>query len=105
MASDSHILSVYQTGPLTVVGFGGQDVLDQVNIAACRAEILGLVEEHHTEVLAFDLTGVKFIPSGLLGLLASLRHQNVKIQIYNPSPDVQEVLEVTHLNQVLEICH
>lgn len=105
MATDSQILNVYQSGPLTVVGFGGQEVLDQVNIAACREELLGLVAENHTEVLAFDLTGVKFIPSGLLGLLASLRNQNVKIQIYNPSPDVQEVLEVTHLNQVLEVCH
>lgn len=105
MASDSHILSVYKTGPLTVVGFGGQEVLDQVNISACREEILELVANHKTEILAFDLTGVKFVPSGLLGLLASLRHQNVKIQIYNPSDDVQEVLEITHLNQVLEVCH
>jgi anti-sigma B factor antagonist len=105
MTTDSQILNVYQTGPLTVVGFGGQEVLDQVNIAACREELLKLVAAHQTEVLAFDLTGVKFIPSGLLGLLASLRHQNVKIQIYNPSADVQEVLDVTHLNQVLEVCH
>jgi anti-sigma B factor antagonist len=105
MSSESHILDVYKAGPLTVVGFGGQDVLDQVNIAACREEILELVGTHKTEILAFDLTGVKFVPSGLLGLLASLRHQNIKIQIYNPSDDVQEVLEVTHLNQVLEVCH
>ncbi|MDB5390548.1 MAG: hypothetical protein JWM11_6194 [Planctomycetaceae bacterium] len=104
MAAHSQILDVYQTGALTVVGFGGQEVLDQVNIAACREQVLELVAAHHTETLAFDLTGVKFIPSGLLGLLASLRNQNVKIQIYNPSPDVRDVLEVTHLNQVLEIC-
>ena len=105
MAADAQILNVYQAGKLTVVGFGGREVLDQVNIAACREEILALVAAHHTEVLAFDLTGVKLVPSGLLGLLASLRNQNVKIQIYNPSPDVQDVLEVTHLNQLLEVCH
>ena len=105
MTSESQILSVYKTGPLTVVGFGGQDVLDQLNINSCAKEVLRLVSANQTQMLAFDLTGVKFIPSGLLGLLASLRNQGIKVQIYNPSPDVQEVLDVTHLNQVLEVCH
>lgn len=100
---EPRILNLYQTGPLTVVGFNGEEILDQVDIAACRAEIMALVEKYHVETLAFDLTGVKLIPSGLLGLLASLRKQNVKVQIYNPSADVREVLEITKLNQVLEI--
>lgn len=103
MSLEPQILSVYKTGPLTVVGFGGQEVLDQVNIAACRSEIMKLVEVNKTEVLAFDLTGVKLIPSGLLGLLASLRNQGVKIQLYNPSEDVMDVLQVTHLDTVLEV--
>lgn len=103
MAVEPQILSVYKTGPLTVVGFGGQEVLDQVNIAVCRSEIMKLIELNKTEVLAFDLTGVKLIPSGLLGLLASVRNQGVKIQLYNPSEDVREVLSVTHLDTVLEI--
>lgn len=103
MTLEPQILSVYKTGPLTVVGFGGQEVLDQVNIAVCRSEIMKLVEVNKTEVLAFDLTGVKLIPSGLLGLLASLRNQGVKIQLYNPSDDVLDVLQVTHLDTVLEV--
>lgn len=103
MTLEPQILSVYKTGPLTVVGFGGQEVLDQVNIAACRTEVMQLVEANKTEVLAFDLTGVKLIPSGLLGLLASLRNQGVKIQLYNPSEDVMDVLQVTHLDKVLEV--
>lgn len=105
MTTEPQLLSVYKTGPLTVVGFGGQEVLDQVNIAVCRSEIMKLVAENATEVLAFDLTGVKLIPSGLLGLLASLRNQGVKIQLYNPSEDVQDVLQVTHLDTVLEVLH
>ena len=105
MTAEPQLLSVYKTGPLTVVGFGGQEVLDQVNIASCRHEILKLVQQNKTETLAFDLTGVKLVPSGLLGLLASLRNHGVKIQIYNPSEDVIDVLEVTHLDQVLEVLH
>ena len=99
------ILNVYKTGPLTVVGFGGQQVLDLIDVGACRNEIIALLEAHKCEILAFDLTGVKLMPSGLLGLLASLRKQGIEVQLYNPSADIQEVLEVTRLNQVMQVQH
>ena len=34
---DTDPLQVYQAGPTTVVGFGGRDLLDDVNLADCRA--------------------------------------------------------------------
>ena len=73
MSLSHDILQVYETGELTVVGFGGREILDQIDISACREEIVTLVEKHKCKVLAFDLAGVKLIPSGMLGLLASLR--------------------------------
>lgn len=97
------ILEVYQTGPTTVVGFGGRDVLVDVNLAACREELLDLVREHRCEVVAFDLTGVKLLPSGLLGLLASLRNTGVTVHIYNPSDDVRDVFSITGLDNLMEI--
>lgn len=96
-------LQVYQAGKLTVVGFGGRDVLDHLNLVDCRDEITALIKEHQCEILAFDLTGVRLMPSGLLGLLASLRQLGVEVHLYNPSPDVREVLEITKLDQVLEL--
>lgn len=97
------ILEVYQTGPTTVVGFGGRDVLMDVNVAACRNELVELIQREKCSVVAFDLTGVKLLPSGLLGLLASLRHHGVQVHLYNPSPDVREVLEITGLDRVMEV--
>ena len=97
------VLHVYSVGPTSVVGFGGKDVLDDVNLALCREELLQLIEEHSVQVMAFDLTGVKLLPSGLLGLLASLRKQEVDVHVYNPSADVRDVLAVTHLDELLEI--
>ncbi len=97
------ILEIYQTGPTTVVGFGGRDVLADVNVAVCRDELVQLIDEHKCQVLAFDLTGVRLIPSGLLGLLASLRSKGVEIQLFNPSKDIQEVLEVTRMNSLMSI--
>jgi anti-sigma B factor antagonist len=99
----SDILEVYQTGELTVVGFGECEILDQIDLSQCRSEIVGLVEKHGCKTIAFDLSGVKLIPSGMLGLLTSLRRMNVEVHLYNPSPDVAEVLTVTRLADVLPI--
>ena len=97
------IMEVYSVGPTTVVGFGGRDVLDCVNLAACREEIVALIAREHCRVLAFDLTGVKLIPSGLLGLLASVRQLGAEVHLYNPSEDVREVLAVTNLDKLMPV--
>jgi anti-anti-sigma factor len=97
------IFEVYQTGELTVVGFGAREILDQLDLTVCRAEIIALVEKHNCKTLAFDLSGVKLMPSGMLGLLASLRKMNIEVHIYNPSPDVAEVFQITRLGEVLPI--
>jgi anti-sigma B factor antagonist len=103
MSPNKDIFEVYQTGELTVVGFGDREILDQIDVSACRAEIIALVEKHKCKTLAFDLSGVKLIPSGMLGLLASLRRLNIVVHLYNPSPDIAEVLQITRLNEVLPI--
>ena len=96
-------LEIVRNGEMTVVGFGGRELLDQINLAACRDQITELVKRNQTKTLAFDMTGVRLIPSGLLGLLASLRDTVDKIQILNPCEDVREALEVTKLNQIFEV--
>ena len=103
MAAEQPILEVYQSGTTTVVGFGGKDVLADVNVATCRDELMDLIDKEHCEVLAFDLTGVRLMPSGLLGLLASIKQHSVDLHIYNPSDDVREVLRVTALDQLMTI--
>ncbi|HID22754.1 MAG TPA: anti-sigma factor antagonist [Planctomycetaceae bacterium] len=105
MSDDTPALQVYQTGEVTVLGFGGQEILEQVNIADCREQITELVRQTGCKTLAFDLTGVKLIPSGMLGLLASLRDLGVDVQIFNPSDDVREVLEITKLDEVITVRH
>lgn len=103
MNEPAPILEVYQIGPTTIVGFGGRDVLDSVNVAVCREEIIHLIEQVKCEVLAFDLTGVTLLPSGLLGLLTSITKQDVAVHLYNPSEDICEVLETTKLNTIMEV--
>lgn len=96
-------LEVYQAGELTVIGFGGREVLDRLSLAECREELIRLIDEYRCKTLAFDLTGVRLIPSGMLGLLCSFCRQGIDIHLYNPSQDVREVLEITKLNSLFEM--
>ncbi len=103
MPINQEVLRVYETGPLTVVGFGSAEILDPIDLAECRQEIMALVEQHDCKVLAFDLTGVRYIPSGMLGLLASLTRSGIEVHLYNPSNDIREVLEITRLNELMQV--
>jgi anti-sigma B factor antagonist len=96
-------LNVYQAGRLTVVSFISAELLDQVVVSECRDEIGELIRTHKCEVLAFDLTGVQLVPSGMLGMLASLGRLGVEVYLFNPSESIREVLEITRLDTVLQI--
>lgn len=103
MSEETPILEVYSVGPTTIVGFGGRDVLDHINIAVCRDEIIQLIQDVGCHTLAFDLTGVRLLPSGLLGLLTSILKLKVAVHLYNPSADIRDVLETTKLNTLMEV--
>ena len=96
-------LEVYQAGVLTVVGFGGREILDHLNFADCRAELAELIREHDCQALAFDLTGVRLISSDLLGVMASPQCQGIEVHLFNPSNDIREMLEVTRLDKFLHV--
>ncbi len=96
-------LEVSHHAGITTIGFGNEEILDQINVAAVREQIADIVKQNQTETLAIEMNGVRLIPSGLLGLLISLKNSVTKIQILNPSVDVREVLEVTKLNRIFEV--
>ena len=97
------VLKLYQAGPTTVLGFGGVDVPSDFNTAEYRDAIANVLAEHHCKAVAFDLTGVTLIPSGMLGFWASLREDDISVELYNASDDIREVLELTKLNQWIKL--
>lgn len=103
MANEFATLELVQNGETTIVNFLDCENLDQINIAACREQITEIVQRNQTKTLSFEMRGVRLIPSGMLGLLASLRDIVSKIRILNPSDDVREVLEITKLNQIFDV--
>jgi anti-sigma B factor antagonist len=104
--TEDGLLKVYSAGPVTVLGFAGQDVPSEFNVAHYRAAISDLVRMNQCSVVAFDLTGVRLVPSGMLGLFVSLTRiegQPLTIQVFNPCEDIREVLALTKLNRMIEI--
>ncbi len=96
------ILRVYETDPAVVIGFGSA-VLDASQIAECREEIAELVRLHDGKALAIDLSDVQYIPSVVLGMLASLTRLGTEVHLYNVSPEIRELLKVTRIGLLFRI--
>ena len=54
MSSADDQLKVLAVGKRTVLGFGGQDILSQLNVSVYRDHLVSLIEEHDIETVAFD---------------------------------------------------
>jgi hypothetical protein len=101
--TEDGILHVYEVGEVIVLGFAGKDVPSNFNVAHYREAIAELAKINNAGKIVFDLTGVRIVPSGILGLWASLNKQGIEIEAYNPSQDIREVLEITKLDQLITI--
>ena len=91
-----------------MLGFGGHDVPSEFNAAHYRSAISDLLKANGSSIVAFDLTGVSLVPSGMLGLLVSLKKLDglePRVQLFNPSSDVEDVLQITKLNTMIEVHH
>lgn len=95
-------IDVYRSGPLTVIGFGDRNALD-LSAVACQNEIGKIVRESNCHTLAVDMTGVRLVASGMLGVMASFQKRGIRVLLFNPSPDLAEVLEITKLGRLLPV--
>ncbi|MBD3676338.1 MAG: STAS domain-containing protein [Planctomycetaceae bacterium] len=103
MSKGSKALEIYEAGELTVIGFYGRQILEGFTPLDCRNELETIIRDHDCRTLAFDLTGMKLLPSGMLGLFASVKKAGVDVLLYNPGREVTEVLEVTKLDSMLDL--
>lgn len=94
---------VYARGALTVVGFGGEPPPDMLSLTQYRPALQQLLSEVQCNILAIDLSGIPIIPSGLLGVLTSFGKSGIEVQLHNTSKDIQEVIELTKLDTMIQI--
>jgi anti-sigma B factor antagonist len=102
--TDPNLLKITKDGTTLTIGFNRVDVPDEVCIAGYRQQVFDLLENNpDCKVLTFDVTGIHLLPSGMLGLLASLKKRVGNIEVLNPARDVREALRVTRLNTLFTI--
>ena len=104
--TEDGVLKVYGIGETTLLGFGGENVPSDFDVIHYKESIIDLLKTNSSKTVAFDLSGVTMVPSGLLGLLVSLRDiedLNPVVQVFNPSADVEEVLQISKLNTIIEV--
>lgn len=83
------------------------DVIVQCAGRMVRGEETALLCEasrwHHREVV-LDLGEVDSIDAAGIGLLISLQASGIYLKLTNPSKPVREMLQLTHVESVFEIC-
>ena len=102
-SADPNLLTFVREGQRAVVSFNSKSLLDEVCIAAYLDQLLKFIKSFDCQVLAFDLTGIKILPSGMLGVLVTLNQRGVKVELLNPIPDIVDVLRITHLAPMFSI--
>jgi anti-anti-sigma factor len=103
MTRISDVFELRETGRLTVVGINPEGITDFTRFEQCRDELIPILQNADCRVVRFDLDGIPFLASGILGLLISLQKIGVDIQLKNVSEHVLDVLHVTRLNEMVEI--
>jgi hypothetical protein len=102
--TDPNLLKFTEDGATITIGFNRVDIPDEVCIAGYREQIFAVLDQHpDCRVLTFDVTGIKLLPSGMLGLLASLKKRVPEIEVLNPARDVREAMRVTKLTTLFKI--
>lgn len=96
---------IFKRGKLTVIGFDGRLLNEAAHANACRDRLLDLVDHHDCQVLVVDLMEVGIVSSWILGILAAIKQHGVDVQLYHPSPEIRDVLSVTHLDSMLSVRH
>jgi anti-anti-sigma factor len=91
-------VTIEHRGDNSILRCAGRIVHGQETAIMCAA-----VQER-TRNLVLDLTEVDAIDAAGVGLLVSLQAAGIYLKLVDPSKQVREVLRVTQLDSVFEIC-
>jgi hypothetical protein len=84
------------------IGFRHSAAAADSNCITCdRDHLLNLIAAPACSVVIFDLTGIDDPPGGLVELLVWAKEHDRDVELFNPSPGVQEMLRVANLDTFL----
>jgi anti-sigma B factor antagonist len=98
-----NLFHVYKSGRMTVIGFDGKYIIDPLHSDSIREHLLAMIERCDCEILVVDLLEVGVVSSWILGILTAIQKTGVQVELYHPSKEMQDVLDVTHLSSYLHV--
>jgi hypothetical protein len=109
--SESSIFTVVESGERATVAFrdwpSAREAVCSVAslgfFADMRAELIDVVTENNSAVLAIDMAPADYVNSAFLGILIAMHKRGVKVELLNPSADARQVLEITRLDQLFVV--
>jgi len=63
--------------------------------------LLDVIEHNDCQILAVDLSEVGLVSSWVLAVLMAAYRRGIEIHLYHVSREIEDVLEVTHLDELL----
>jgi anti-anti-sigma factor len=91
-------VTIEPLGDVVILRCVGRIVRGQETAILCAAV------QQHARNLLLDLAGVDAIDAAGIGVLVSLQAAGIYLKLVNPTRQVREVLRVTKLETVFEIC-
>ena len=91
-----------------IVGFGGNKLLDQSDIAnVSKALMATATEAEKDQKILLSFQGVSFMSSAMLGRLVMFnkkcKQQDVKLKVCSISPEIFEIFKLTKMNKMFDI--
>ena len=104
VAPDPEYFYVFKRGRLTVIGFDAQHLVDdRRSLHECQQMLLDVIEHNDCQILAVDLSELGVVSSWVLAVLMAAYRAGIEVHLYHASRDITDVLEVTHLDELLRV--
>ena len=97
------MIEMFRNEDVILVTFPSEKFVGEALLPNLQDKLQKLLDEQLPSIVRFDLKDIALITSETLGFLVLLRGKNVKVQLCNPSADVRAVVEMTKLDQFLEL--
>ncbi len=85
-------LTVRTEEDFAIVSLDDMEIWDGADLALIRETLTNLIERDEFRAIGVDLSAVKYIPSGFFGMLFEWHEQGLKVRLYYPQRNVEQML-------------
>lgn len=85
-------LTVRTEDDFAIVSLDDMEIWDGADLALIREALTNLIEQDGFRAIGVDLSAVKYIPSGFFGMLFEWYEQGLRVRLYYPQKNVEQML-------------